>query len=181
VSNELSNYGSANRQPHLDDPGSFGAPGIWIDAHPACFTPKRSLVRTQYRPLPSSLVRRYFRNQLPVSCPLSAHFGLISKARRAQPPSAASGAFAPLSSGSTVDSGSSSGAFAPRSRSSASGPSGPRGSGSTAGPASFAGPPGPWRSGQPPPELLAERVQIAQVLPRTSVRRGAGWRGGDPC
>jgi hypothetical protein len=50
VSNELSNYCGADRQPPLDDPGSFGAPGIWIDARLACFTPKRSLVRTQYRP-----------------------------------------------------------------------------------------------------------------------------------
>jgi hypothetical protein len=47
VSNELSNYCGANRQPRLDDLGSFGAPRILIDAHLACFTPKRSLVRTQ--------------------------------------------------------------------------------------------------------------------------------------
>jgi hypothetical protein len=43
VSNELSNYCDADRQPPLDDPGSFGAPGIWIDARLACFTPKRSV------------------------------------------------------------------------------------------------------------------------------------------
>ena len=43
MSNELSNYCSANRQPHLDDPGSFGAPGIGIADRLACFTPKRSL------------------------------------------------------------------------------------------------------------------------------------------
>jgi hypothetical protein len=42
VSNELSNYCGANRQPRLDDPGSFGAPGTLIDDHLACFTPKRS-------------------------------------------------------------------------------------------------------------------------------------------
>jgi hypothetical protein len=51
VSNELSNYRGADQQPPLDDPGSFGAAGIGIDARLACFTPKRSLVRTQYRPL----------------------------------------------------------------------------------------------------------------------------------
>jgi hypothetical protein len=55
VSNELSNYCGADRQPRLDDPGSFRAPGLGINDHLACFTPKRSLVRTQYRPLPSSL------------------------------------------------------------------------------------------------------------------------------
>jgi hypothetical protein len=44
VSNELSNHCGANGQSRLDDPGSFGAPGILIDAHLACFTPKRSLV-----------------------------------------------------------------------------------------------------------------------------------------
>ena len=42
VSNELSNYCSANRQPHRDDPGSFGAPGIGIADRLACFTPKQS-------------------------------------------------------------------------------------------------------------------------------------------
>jgi hypothetical protein len=42
VSNELSNYCGANRQPRLDDPGTFGASGIGIDDHLACFTPKRS-------------------------------------------------------------------------------------------------------------------------------------------
>jgi hypothetical protein len=42
VSNELSNYRGANRQPCLDGPGSFGAAGIGIDDHLACFTPKRS-------------------------------------------------------------------------------------------------------------------------------------------
>jgi hypothetical protein len=56
VSNELSNYRGANLKPRLDDPGSFGAPGIGIDDHLACFTPKRSLVRTQYRPLPFPLM-----------------------------------------------------------------------------------------------------------------------------
>jgi hypothetical protein len=50
VSNELSNYCGADRQPPLDDPGSFGAPSLAIDDHLTCFTPKRSLVRTQYRP-----------------------------------------------------------------------------------------------------------------------------------
>jgi hypothetical protein len=50
VSNELSNYCCANGQSRLDDPGSFGAPGLWIDDHLACFTPKMSLVRTQCRP-----------------------------------------------------------------------------------------------------------------------------------
>ena len=50
VSNELSNYCGGNGRPRLDDPGSFGAPGICIGAYRACFTPKRSLVRTQYRP-----------------------------------------------------------------------------------------------------------------------------------
>jgi hypothetical protein len=48
VSNELSNYRGADQQPPLDDPGSFGAAGIGIDARLACFTPKRSLVRTQF-------------------------------------------------------------------------------------------------------------------------------------
>src|SRR5687767_11728364 len=33
VSNELSNYCGGNGQPRLDDPGSIGAPGIYIDAH----------------------------------------------------------------------------------------------------------------------------------------------------
>jgi hypothetical protein len=61
VSNELSNYRDANWQPRLDDPGSFRAPGTGIDAHLGCFTPKRSLVRTQYRPLISALVRDTFR------------------------------------------------------------------------------------------------------------------------
>jgi hypothetical protein len=42
VSNELSNYCCANGQSRLDDPGSFGAPGLWIDDHLACFTPKKS-------------------------------------------------------------------------------------------------------------------------------------------
>jgi hypothetical protein len=60
VSNELSNYGGVNGQPRLDDPGSFGAPAMEIDAHLACFTPKRSLVRTQYRPHISHLVRGTF-------------------------------------------------------------------------------------------------------------------------
>jgi hypothetical protein len=55
VSNELSNYRSPNRQPRLDDPGSFRAPGIGIDAHLGCFTPKRSLVQIQYRPPQISL------------------------------------------------------------------------------------------------------------------------------
>jgi hypothetical protein len=41
VSNELSNYRGANRQPRLDDPGSFRAPGIGIDAHLGCVTPKK--------------------------------------------------------------------------------------------------------------------------------------------
>jgi hypothetical protein len=50
VSNELSNYRGANRQPRLDDPGSFGTPGICIDAHLACFTPK-SHSRTRDGPL----------------------------------------------------------------------------------------------------------------------------------
>jgi hypothetical protein len=50
VSNELSNYCGADRQPPLDDPGSFGAPSLAIDDHLRCFTPKRSLVRTHYRP-----------------------------------------------------------------------------------------------------------------------------------
>jgi hypothetical protein len=40
VSNELSNYRGANRQPRLDDPGSFRAQGKGIDAHLGCFTPK---------------------------------------------------------------------------------------------------------------------------------------------
>jgi hypothetical protein len=61
VSNELSNYRGANRQPRLDNPGSFRAPGIGIDAHLGCFTPKRSLVRTQYRPPASSLAKHRFR------------------------------------------------------------------------------------------------------------------------
>ncbi len=56
MSNELSNYRCANRQPRLDDPGSFRAPGIGFDAHLGCFTPKRSLVRTQYRPPSQRLV-----------------------------------------------------------------------------------------------------------------------------
>ena len=60
MSNEPSNYGGANRQPRLDDPGSFRAPRIGIDAHLACFTPKRSLVRTQYRPPISPLVKSTF-------------------------------------------------------------------------------------------------------------------------
>jgi hypothetical protein len=42
VSNELSNYCGADPQPPLDDPGRFGAPGIGIDDHLACFTPKQS-------------------------------------------------------------------------------------------------------------------------------------------
>jgi hypothetical protein len=42
VSNELSDYCGTNRQPRLDDPRSFGAPGIGIDDHLACFTPKQS-------------------------------------------------------------------------------------------------------------------------------------------
>jgi hypothetical protein len=50
VSNELSNYFGVSRQPCLDDPGSIGASAIEIDDHLACFTPMRSLVRTQYRP-----------------------------------------------------------------------------------------------------------------------------------
>jgi hypothetical protein len=38
MSNELSNYRGANRQPRLDDPGSFGATGmesttIWRASH----------------------------------------------------------------------------------------------------------------------------------------------------
>jgi hypothetical protein len=33
VSNELSNYCGADRQPRLEDRGSFGAPGIGIDDH----------------------------------------------------------------------------------------------------------------------------------------------------
>jgi hypothetical protein len=41
VSNELSNYRGANRQRRLDDPGSFRAPSIGIDAHLGCFTPKK--------------------------------------------------------------------------------------------------------------------------------------------
>jgi hypothetical protein len=40
----------ADRQPRLDDPGSFGAPGIGIDDRLACFTPTRSQVRTRYGP-----------------------------------------------------------------------------------------------------------------------------------
>ena len=56
MSNELSNYCGGNGQPRLDDPGSFVAPGIGIDDHLACFTPKRSLVRTQYRPPVTPLV-----------------------------------------------------------------------------------------------------------------------------
>jgi hypothetical protein len=47
VSNELSNYCSANRQPHLDDAGSFGAPGIGIADRLACFGMKRSTARSQ--------------------------------------------------------------------------------------------------------------------------------------
>lgn len=42
MSNELSNYCGADPQPPLDDPGRFGAPGIGIDDHLACFTPKQS-------------------------------------------------------------------------------------------------------------------------------------------
>ena len=42
MSNELSNYRGANRQPSLDDPGSFRAPCPVIDAHLGCFTPKPS-------------------------------------------------------------------------------------------------------------------------------------------
>ena len=60
MSNELSNYRGANRQPRLDDPGSIGATGMEIDDHLACFTPKRSLVRTQYRPPISPLVKSTF-------------------------------------------------------------------------------------------------------------------------
>jgi hypothetical protein len=54
VSNELSNYRGANRQPCLDDPGSFGAAALGIDDHPACFTTRghsRGPVG-QMRPLP---------------------------------------------------------------------------------------------------------------------------------
>jgi hypothetical protein len=47
VSNELSNNRGADQQPPLDDPGSFGAPGLAIGDHLTCFTPKRSLVRAQ--------------------------------------------------------------------------------------------------------------------------------------
>jgi hypothetical protein len=47
VSNELSNYCGGNGQPRLDDPGSIGAPGIYIDAHLTCFTPKRSLFESE--------------------------------------------------------------------------------------------------------------------------------------
>jgi hypothetical protein len=47
VSNELSNYRDADRQPRLDDPGSFRAPAIGIDAHLGCFTPKRSLFESE--------------------------------------------------------------------------------------------------------------------------------------
>jgi hypothetical protein len=65
VSNELSNYRGANGQPLLDDPGSFGAQGIRIDDHMACFTPKRSLVRTQYRPPENHLVKETFRRNSP--------------------------------------------------------------------------------------------------------------------
>jgi hypothetical protein len=43
VSNELSNYCYANRQPRLDDPRSIRAPAKEIDDHLACFTRKRSL------------------------------------------------------------------------------------------------------------------------------------------
>ena len=49
MSNELSNDGGADRQPPLDDPGSFGAPSRAIDDHLTCFTPKRSLVRARPR------------------------------------------------------------------------------------------------------------------------------------
>jgi hypothetical protein len=56
VSNELSNYRGANLQPLLDSPGSIGAPAMEIDGHLACFTPKRSLIRTQYRPPSQRLV-----------------------------------------------------------------------------------------------------------------------------
>ena len=42
MSNELSNYRGANRYPRLDDPGSIGGPGMEIDDHVACFTPKKS-------------------------------------------------------------------------------------------------------------------------------------------
>ena len=56
MSNELSNNSGADRQPRLDDPGRFCAPGMRIDDHLACFTPKRSLVRTQYRPPSQRLV-----------------------------------------------------------------------------------------------------------------------------
>jgi hypothetical protein len=74
VSNELSNYRGANGQPLLDDPGSFGAPGIRIDDHLACFTPKRSLVRTQYRPLPSPLVGWHFLQDHLPACQMCAKF-----------------------------------------------------------------------------------------------------------
>jgi hypothetical protein len=60
MSNELSNYCDADRQAPLDNLGRFGAPGIGIDDHLACFTPKRSLVRTQYRPPLKPLSERGF-------------------------------------------------------------------------------------------------------------------------
>jgi hypothetical protein len=41
VSNELSNYCGADRQPRMDDPGSLRAPGLGIADHLACFTPKQ--------------------------------------------------------------------------------------------------------------------------------------------
>jgi hypothetical protein len=82
VSNELSNYCGANRQPRLDDPGSFGAPGIGIDAHLACFTPKRSLVRTQYRPQISHLVKALSGDSLWSSCRLRAESTGVEKPDR---------------------------------------------------------------------------------------------------
>jgi hypothetical protein len=43
VSNQLSNYCGADRQPPLDQSGTFSAPNLAIDDHLTCFTRKRSL------------------------------------------------------------------------------------------------------------------------------------------
>jgi hypothetical protein len=75
VSNELSNYCGADPQPPLDDPGRFGAPGIGIDDHLACFTPKQSETHAWSLRMPC---RRLLRTK-----PGNAdHFQLLVKVRR---------------------------------------------------------------------------------------------------
>jgi hypothetical protein len=82
VSNELSNYCGADRHPPLDDPGSFGAPSLAIHDHLTCFTPKRSLVRTQYRPPISPLATGTFRESVRTPCRLRADSAGLTPDRR---------------------------------------------------------------------------------------------------